>query len=128
MYRYGGLAQRRRGATISRTVRLIEHDELKAKIDRGDSFKLVMVLSDFAYQAGHIPGSLNLNSLDQAQKLLDKDDEIVLYCSNVDCPASPSAYRLLTEAGYTNVRRYAGGLLDWTEAGYPLDVTLETGG
>ena len=82
--------QRRRGATISRTVRLIERDELKAKIDRGDSFKLVMVLSDFAYQAGHIPGSLNLNSLDQAQKLLDKDDEIVLYCSNVDCPASPS--------------------------------------
>ena len=59
-------------------MRLIEHDELKAKIDRGDSFKLVMVLRDFACQAGHIPGSLNLNSLDQAQKLLDKDDEIVL--------------------------------------------------
>ena len=109
-------------------MKLIERDELKAKIDRGDSFKLVMVLSDFAYQAGHIPGSFNINAFDQVPGLLSKDDEIVLYCSSVDCPASPTAYRLLTRAGYTNVRRYAGGLLDWTAAGYQLEATLDTGG
>jgi rhodanese-related sulfurtransferase len=106
-------------------MELIERDELKAKIDRGDSFKLVMVLSDFAFQAGHIPGSLNLNSLQDAPRLLNKDDDIVLYCSSVDCMASPTAYRLLTSAGYKHVRRYAGGLLDWTEAGLPLVSLLK---
>jgi rhodanese-related sulfurtransferase len=101
-------------------MRLITRDELKAKLDRGDRFKLVLVLSDFAYQAGHIPGSLNIKSFDQVPSLLEKDDEIVVYCSSVDCQASPRVYTFLTRAGYTNVRRYAGGLLDWTEAGYPL--------
>ena len=106
-------------------MELIDREELKIKVDRGDRFKLVMVLSDFAFQAGHIPGSINLNSFADAKELLDKDDEIVVYCSNVDCPASPTAYKLLTRAGYGNVRRYAGGLDDWTAAGHPFVSLLK---
>jgi rhodanese-related sulfurtransferase len=52
--------------------------------------------------------------------VLGKDDEIVVYCSNVDCHASVALYHALVEGGYTNVRRYAGGLVDWEEAGLPL--------
>ena len=35
-------------------------------------------------------------------------------------PASVSAYEYLVHHGYTHVRRYAGAILDWEEAGYPL--------
>ena len=38
-----------------------------------------------------------------------------------DCIASSTAYSILTAQGYTNVRRYAGGLLDWEKAGFPLE-------
>ena len=61
------------------TQRTIDRDELKAKLERGDDFKLVMVLGEWGFRAKHIPGSLNLSSLDQAQGMLDPEDEIVVY-------------------------------------------------
>jgi rhodanese-related sulfurtransferase len=45
----------------------------------------------------------------------------VVYCSNPACSASILAYQGLVARGYRNVRRYAGGLLDWEDAGYPLE-------
>ena len=59
--------------------RMIERDELKEKIDRGDDFKLVMVLGEWGFQAKHIPGSLNLSSPLQVPAMLDHNDEIVVY-------------------------------------------------
>ncbi len=100
---------------------LIDRDELKAKIDRGDEFKLVMVLGEWAYRAKHIPGSLNIDHPSKVTELLDPSDEIIVYCSDVKCPASRYAYKLLTEANYTNVTRYAGGIADWEEHGLPLE-------
>ena len=61
------------------TQRTIDRDELKAKLERGDDFKLVMVLGEWGFRAKHIPGSLNLSSFDQAQGMLDPEDEIVVY-------------------------------------------------
>ncbi len=61
------------------TQRMIERDELKAKLDRGDDFKLVMVLGEWGFNAKHIPGSLNLSSPAQVPTMLNPDDEIVVY-------------------------------------------------
>jgi rhodanese-related sulfurtransferase len=107
-------------------MRGISRRELKEKLDGRADLKLVFVLGEWQYQAMHIPGSLHVpNSLslyqsDEALAGLDRDDEIVVYCSNDLCPASISAYYLLVQRGFKNVRRYAGGLLDWQEAGYPF--------
>jgi rhodanese-related sulfurtransferase len=72
-------------------------------------------------RALHIPGSLHVNQIDQARQLLDRDDEIIVYCSDPTCAASHLAYDLLTNEGYRNVRRYVGGLADWQAAGYSLE-------
>lgn len=102
-------------------MNLITREDLKEKIDRRDKFYLIMVLGDWQYRAKHIPGSLNISTQeDPKMKELSKDDEIVVYCSNVQCVASMYAYQLLEREGF-KVRRYAGGLLDWEEAGYPLE-------
>ncbi len=99
----------------------ISGEELKTKLDRGDDIKLVFVLGDWAFQAKHIPGSINISNPKDSGDYLDLDDEIIVYCSNVTCVASISAYRILKDGGYENVRRYAGGLLDWEDAGYTLE-------
>jgi rhodanese-related sulfurtransferase len=99
----------------------ISREDLKAKLDRGDDFKLVMTLAEWAYQMSHIPGSINITSMDQAQELLDPDEEIVVYCSDTNCLASRAAYHYLTNSGFTNVRRYSGGLAEWQAAGLPLE-------
>ena len=102
-------------------MKLIDREELKEKLDRGDNFKLVMVLGDSGFRAKHIPGSLNVPAPEVAAAKLDPDDEIVVYCSGDECPASRYAFQILTERGYKNIRRYAGGIADWEEAGYPLE-------
>ena len=105
-------------------MKLISREELKEKLDGGDDFRLVMVLGEWAYRAKHIPGSLHFDTIEEGLEALDTDDEIVVYCSNPQCVASVAAYKMLAENGYRDVRRYAGGLEDWEEAGYPLEGEL----
>jgi rhodanese-related sulfurtransferase len=101
-------------------MRLITRDELRAKLQRGDEFKLVMTLPPHAYRAKRIPTSLHFDSTEQAAAELDRGDEIVVYCADVYCAASIVAYRDFERRGYTRLRRYAGGIADWEGAGYPL--------
>ena len=76
-------------------MNLISGEELRAKLDRGDTFKLVLTLSEWAFRAKHIPGSLNINSRNKALATLDPDDENVLYCASEFCPARITAYQVL---------------------------------
>ena len=102
-------------------IQTIGRDELKAKLDRGDELKLIMALNRWAFDAKHIPGSLHFDTPDELYATVRQDDEVVVYCSNVDCLSSVALYRELVRRGYRNVRRYSGGLLDWEDAGLPLD-------
>ncbi len=105
-------------------IKTISRDELKAKLDRGDDFKLVMVLGGWAFRAQHIPGSIHFEPPEKALAALIKGDAIVVYCSDPACIASMAAYRLLIEHGFTHVQRYAGGLSDWAAAGLSLEGDL----
>lgn len=101
----------------------ISREELKAKIDRGESFVLVDALSANHYKSSHLPGAINLpyEFVDEAESLLPKKDaEIVVYCMNLDCEASTEEARELEGMGYRNVRHYAEGKQDWIRAGLPI--------
>jgi rhodanese-related sulfurtransferase len=102
-------------------IRTIDREELTAKLDRGDDFKLIMALNRWAFDAKHIPGLLHFDTPDALYAAVRPDDEIVVYCSNVDCLSSVALYRDLVRRGYRNVRRYSGGLLDWEDAGLALE-------
>jgi rhodanese-related sulfurtransferase len=64
-------------ATISR-------EELRDKIDRGDSFHLFEVLPEPYYRKHHLPGALHLppNDVEATVERLvpGRDADIVLYC------------------------------------------------
>lgn len=102
-------------------MNLITCEDLKAKIDSGHEFKLVMSYHENGYKMKHIPGSINIYSQETIAALLDISDEIVVHCINESCAASINAYHLLDQAGYENICRFAGGLQDWEEHGYPLE-------
>jgi rhodanese-related sulfurtransferase len=102
-------------------MNLITRTELESKLRRADDFRLVMTHSSFAYRAKHIPTSLHFETPEEALAVIDPSDEVVVYCAGVYCPASIRAYRLFERHGYNRVRRYAGGIDDWEEAGCPVD-------
>lgn len=101
-------------------MKLITRKQLLMRLDEGD-VKLVFVLGDWYYRAKHIPGSIHIDMIDDAGKLLHKSDEIVVYCASETCPASIYAYHLLAQKGYKKLSRYAGGIADWEKAGLPLE-------
>ena len=102
-------------------IRTIGRSELQAKLERGDQFTLIMALNRWAFDAKHIPGSIHFDTPDELYAAVRPDDDVVVYCSNVDCLSSHALYSDLVRRVYGNVRRYAGGLLDWEDAGLPLE-------
>ena len=73
---------------------LIDREELKDKLDRGEQLKLVMTLPEWDFKLKHIPGSICVHSVPDARRLLKPDDQIVVYSSCPECPASQAAARL----------------------------------
>jgi len=64
-------------------VKTITREELKEKIDRGDDFVVLEVLSEASYNQAHLPGAIRFQGRDMIPDLLpDKTTEIVAYCSN----------------------------------------------
>jgi len=104
--------------------RTITADELKEKIDRGDDFHLVETLLPREYEKWHLPGAINIhfNKIGkQARESFGEADEIVVYCHDEECNASPIAAKKLEGMGYTNVVEFPGGKKAWREAGYPVE-------
>ena len=102
-------------------MKTISREELMKKLERKEDFRLVMALAEWAYQAKHIPGSIHFATLREALQSLNKEDEIVVYCSDENCIASTALGQLLERNGYSHVLHFAGGLADWEQAGYPLE-------
>ena len=62
----------------------ISRDELRRKIDQGDTFTLFEVLPEPYYRKHHLPGAIHMAPTDventAARVVPDKNAEIVLYC------------------------------------------------
>lgn len=104
-------------------VQTLTKEQLKEKLDKNTDLKLVNVLPKEKFEEKHIPGSINIPVTyigDTAPQRLGKDDEIVVYCADFECSASPKAAQKLEELGYKNVYDYEGGVDDWQKAGYKL--------
>jgi rhodanese-related sulfurtransferase len=102
----------------------ISSEDLKAKIDRGDDFRLVMTLGELAFQGKHIPGSIDIHDPETLLAELDPSQDIVVYCSDKLCPASMMAYHFLESRGYEHIQRFSGGLTEWEAARFPLEGAL----
>lgn len=81
---------------------------------------LVDVLSKEYFEEEHIPGAINIpldRIASEALERFDKDEEIVVYCKDQECGASPKAAEKLEKLGFKNVKDFEGGLKAWKDAG-----------
>lgn len=99
----------------------INATHLKQRLDAGEPLCLVNALEEFKFRAKHIPGSLNVYRKEDIEKKINKEDEIIVYCTDVACNKSVLLYQLLELMGYRHICRFPGGLREWEDAGYPLE-------
>ncbi len=102
-------------------MNLINAEQLKKRLDAGEHVFLINAMEENKYRAKHIPGSLNLFTKEGIEKAVNKNDDIVVYCTDTACNKSILLYYLLDAMGYKQICRFAGGLLEWENAGFPLE-------
>ncbi|HEU0140730.1 MAG TPA: molybdopterin-synthase adenylyltransferase MoeB [Bryobacteraceae bacterium] len=93
----------------------IDPTEVKAKIDRSESFVLIDVREPHEYQICKIPYArlIPLGELPKRVNELNSADEIVAHCKSG--VRSAKAVDFLKQAGFKKVRNMRGGILAWSD-------------
>jgi rhodanese-related sulfurtransferase len=81
------------------------------------------------YQELRVSGAINLPpedwpTLQDLPKLarIDKERQILVYCSQESCDDALKLAEKLQALGFTRVLAFTGGFRAWDEAGYPVDT------
>lgn len=104
------------------TLEPVSAEELIERCRRG-LVTLIDVRPEEEYQAGHIPGAVNVTIGDLEQRMadLDPEREIIAYCRGPYCTFSFEAVAQLREAGF-DTRRLESGFPEWKLAGLPVST------
>ena len=107
-------------------MKTISRDQLKTQLEHGHNFYLIDVLDEESFNDYHLPKAVNIpvKSDNFEERIKDKvpkkDDEIVVYCKDKSCNASPEAAKKIEAMGYKNVYDYEEGKVDWKNANLPV--------
>jgi len=98
-------------------------DDVLAKQQRGEKFRLIDTREDDDWRAGHARGAEHIGrgviERDITAKVPNKDEELILYCGGGF--RSALAADNLMRMGYTRVRSLAGGWREWNKRGLPTE-------
>jgi adenylyltransferase/sulfurtransferase len=97
------------------TEGIIDVQEVKRKLDRGDDFLLIDVREPHEYQIARIPGSklIPLGELPKHLNELNPEADIVAHCKSG--ARSQKAVDFLKQSGFKHVRNMTGGILAWSD-------------
>lgn len=114
-HQFCGVPQQQPAEPAQPTATEVEPVEVKARIDRGDSFVLVDVREPHEYQICNIPYAklIPLGDLPKRVNELNSADPIVVHCKSG--ARSAKAQTFLKEAGFKNVLNMKGGILRWSD-------------
>ncbi|WP_035074634.1 rhodanese-like domain-containing protein [Maridesulfovibrio zosterae] len=144
--KFGQEVEKEKGAVkLVREVQRGEYDiittaELKGLMDKKEDMVIIDTMPyEASYKKEHVPGAKQFlfpipdmvewdvketdgKTKEQFIELLgpDKDKLIVIYCGFVKCTRSHNGAAWAKKLGYTNVKRYPGGIFAWKGANNPV--------
>lgn len=101
-------------------MKYITIDQLKEELkSNSDNLILINVLSQEHFIDCNISGSISipLDELPSKVDSLDRSKKVIVHCASNECSASAQAYKILEEAGFTDLYDYKGGIREWIETG-----------
>jgi len=102
-------------------IREVSAKDLNNELNSNKRPVLINALDEEAYIAKRIPGSINIpaDKPNMIKSVIpDRSQNIVVYCANSDCTASPELAGKLMDLNYDNVRDFDAGLAGWKKEGY----------
>ncbi|SDZ46232.1 Rhodanese-related sulfurtransferase [Amycolatopsis xylanica] len=105
----------------------VDPDDLHRDLVAGtqEGYVVVETRAPEAFQSVRIPGAINLPYREMTAEStaeLDRSLVYVCYCESFQCNAATKGALKLAELGFS-VKRLAGGIKAWVEAGYPTEST-----
>jgi sulfur-carrier protein adenylyltransferase/sulfurtransferase len=96
-------------------IREIQPSQLASRLKEGEQLEIIDVREPYEWEIGHIPGArlVPLASIADEIPRLDKRRETILYCKVG--ARSLYAAQQLADAGISDVRNLAGGILRWID-------------
>lgn len=99
-------------------------EQAKALHDQGVAF--IDVRNPRLYARRHIPGAHHLDYKDSFTKesleaVVGYEEQLVIYCSGVKCSRSSRSAAFAVSWGFKRVHYFRGGIVDWKNAGYPVE-------
>lgn len=103
-------------------IKEMDVQELKSKLDSDEKFYFIDCRELEEWESGHIEGAafLPLSEFEQRYEsmLREKNAKIVMQCRSGK--RSMNACMFLLSKGYSDLNNLEGGILAWTEAGFPV--------
>ena len=113
----------------SNELDVVSLDEVAEILQRSD----VIILDArprVIHAMGHVPKAWSLSWEEfkdefgtLESKLSDHSGDIIVYCQDISCGDGAKVAHALIEHGIAGVRLFAGGITEWENAGYPLEVS-----
>lgn len=106
---------------ITGDVDTLDGEAVSEMLSRGEQVALLDAREKQEFEVSHIPNSRFVGHNDfELERLegISKSDTIVVYCSVGK--RSEDIARKISQAGYSNVYNYFGGIFDWTNRGFPV--------
>lgn len=106
-----------------KVIKEVTIDDVRARLEAGESFHLIDVREDNEVEAGRIRSAIHIGrgvlERDIEGQIPDLGADIVLYCGGGF--RSALAAESLVKMGYTNVASMDGGFRGWKAAGGPTE-------
>ena len=98
-------------------------EDLKAKLDKGETPIIIDVREPWEYEIVHLPDVklIPMNTIPAHLGEFDKDAEIVVQCHHGSRSWNVAAYMM--GQGFTNVKNLTGGIHAWSQR---IDRTVKT--
>ncbi|WP_210395698.1 rhodanese-like domain-containing protein [Motiliproteus sediminis] len=108
-------------------AKTISAEELLDLVDQLDDLVIIDARGQGDYDKGHIPDVVRIKNDDVTADSLaaavpSKNTPVVFYCNGVKCGRSADAASKAKAAGYTNLFWFRGGIAEWQEKGYPVEM------
>ena len=107
--------------TVKDSLEPLPREELLSRIKQG-LVTIIDVRPAIEYNAGHVPGAINmpLDKLEERLGDIDTDREIVAYCRGPHCVLAFDAVEKLRQQGF-KANRLEDGFPEWKTAGLPVE-------
>ena len=108
-------------------IKLVEDIQKVKELVESGLYIVIDARAPDKFDAGHIPGAVNLPNTERDEKIADVDyllspeQPTLVYCTGIHCDESHLLSTWLKDIGFTNLYLFPGGYEAWEEAKLPIE-------